>query len=415
MSRGGEKFMQRAILHCDLNNFYASVECKLCPSLRGMPIAVGGDISNRHGIILAKNELAKAKGVKTAQTIHQAKMACPSLTVVPPHFDRYLYYSGRARKIFEEYTDCIEPFGMDESWLDVTGSSFLGSPQTIADALRKQFRKELGLTVSVGVSFNKVFAKLGSDLRKPDATTVISKENFKEVVWPLPVDAMIGIGKKTASLLAQHRIRTIGELACVPDGWLFAMLGKSGPVLRQYAAGQENSPVVTTEYEPPLKSIGRGVTTAQDLTSDGEAMALIGALCEKVGARLRGYGMCAGGLCVEVKTNRLTHHSFQCRLCPPCNQTRSISRQAYALFGSSYRWKDPIRAVSVRVFDLCSAARTLPSLFAEESGGISLLEKTVDALQKRFGKDVLQPAVLLQNRKFTLEQDFEITLPGSAI
>lgn len=407
--------MQRAILHCDLNNFYASVECKLCPSLRGMPIAVGGDISNRHGIILAKNELAKAKGVKTAQTIHQAKMACPSLTVVPPHFDRYLYYSGRARKIFEEYTDCIEPFGMDESWLDVTGSSFLGSPQTIADALRKQFRKELGLTVSVGVSFNKVFAKLGSDLRKPDATTVISKENFKEVVWPLPVDAMIGIGKKTASLLAQHRIRTIGELACVPDGWLFAMLGKSGPVLRQYAAGQENSPVVTTEYEPPLKSIGRGVTTAQDLTSDGEAMALIGALCEKVGARLRGYGMCAGGLCVEVKTNRLTHHSFQCRLCPPCNQTRSISRQAYALFGSSYRWKDPIRAVSVRVFDLCSAARTLPSLFAEESGGISLLEKTVDALQKRFGKDVLQPAVLLQNRKFTLEQDFEITLPGSAI
>lgn len=407
--------MQRAILHCDLNNFYASVECKLCPSLRGMPIAVGGDISNRHGIILAKNELAKAKGVKTAQTIHQAKMACPSLTVVPPHFDRYLYYSGRARKIFEEYTDCIEPFGMDESWLDVTGSSFLGSPQTIADALRKQFRKELGLTVSVGVSFNKVFAKLGSDLRKPDATTVISKENFKEIVWPLPVDAMIGIGKKTASLLAQHRIRTIGELACVPDGWLFAMLGKSGPVLRQYAAGQENSPVVTTEYEPPLKSIGRGVTTAQDLTSDGEAMALIGALCEKVGARLRGYGMCAGGLCVEVKTNRLTHHSFQCHLCPPCNQTRSISKQAYALFGSSYRWKDPIRAVSVRVFDLCSAARTLPSLFAEESGGISLLEKTVDALQKRFGKDVLQPAVLLQNRKFTLEQDFEITLPGSAI
>ena len=409
--------MQRAILHCDLNNFYASVECKLCPSLRGIPIAVGGDISNRHGIILAKNELAKAKGVKTAQTIHQAKMACPSLTVVPPHFDRYLYYSGRARKIFEEYTDCVEPFGMDESWLDVTGSSFLGSPQTIADALREQFRSELGLTVSVGVSFNKVFAKLGSDLKKPDATTVISKENFKEVVWPLPVDAMIGVGEKTASLLTRHRIRTIGELACVPEGWLFAMLGKSGPMLRRYAAGQENSPVVPAEYVPPLKSIGRGITTAQNLTNDTEAMALIGALCEKVGARLRGYGMYAGGLCVEVKTNRLTHHSFQCRLCPPCNKTRSLSKQAYALFASSYRWKDPIRAVSVRVFDLCSAqaAQAQPSLFAQEPGDLSPLEKTVDALQKRFGKDVLQPAVLLQNRKFSLEQDFEIALPGSTI
>ena len=235
----GGGIMERIILHCDLNCFFASVELLSHPDLRHLPVAVCGDPSSRHGIILAKNEPAKRCGVQTAETIWQAKKKCPSLVLLPPHHDRYRVYSKQVNAIYEQYTDLVEPFGIDESWLDVTGSLHLfgGDAAALADTLRHRVREELGLTLSVGVSFNKVFAKLGSDYKKPDATTVISRENWKEIVWPLPVGDLLFVGGAARKLLAQYGVKTIGDLAACPTDMLESLMGKLGTQLHEYACG----------------------------------------------------------------------------------------------------------------------------------------------------------------------------------
>lgn len=204
----------RTILHCDMNNFYASVECLYNPALRGKPVAVGGDVEARHGIILAKNYEAKKYGVQTGEALWQAKQKCPGLTIVPPSFEKYLRFSRLAREIYGCYTDRIESFGLDECWLDLTGSERLfGGGKAVADKLRERIKFELGVTISVGVSHNKIFAKLGSDMKKPDATTVITRENYKDVVWPLPVSDLLFVGPATTRKLARYGIHTIGQLA----------------------------------------------------------------------------------------------------------------------------------------------------------------------------------------------------------
>ena len=207
-----------AILHSDLNCFYASVETMLDPSLRGKAVAVCGCTEDRHGIVLAKSELAKKAGVKTGMVNWEAKQCCRDLIIVPPQYDQYLKYSKLTQAIYQRYTDMVEPFGMDECWLDVTGSRCVcGDARTIAENIRCSVKEELGLTVSIGVSFNKVFAKLGSDLKKPDAITEISPESYKEKVWPLPCSDMIYCGPATTKKLAQYGIHTIGEVAgCDP-------------------------------------------------------------------------------------------------------------------------------------------------------------------------------------------------------
>ncbi len=410
--------MLREILHCDMNNFYASVECMLNPSLRGYPIAVGGDVENRHGIILAKNEIAKACGVKTAQPIYMAQKLCPDLMIVPPHFDAYVYYSRCAHAIYQSVTDLIEPFGMDESWLDVTGSSLLGSPRDIADRLRSKIRRELGLSISVGVSFNKIFAKLGSDLKKPDATTEIRYENFQESIWNLPASLLLGVGDSTAKLLATHRIRTIGELACAPEKWLYTLLGKMGPVLKRYAAGEENSAVVPKDYESPLKSIGHGVTTREDLTEQGEVRDLIILLSQDVGTRLRRYEMLAGSIAVDIRDTTLRRQSFQVQLPYQSNNSRLLAAEAYSLFQRSYQWEAAIRSVSVRAFSLLSKKEQKPVDFL--SGYMAdhracTLDKTVDSIRHRFGESALLPAAMLHNGKFPTDRSFEITLPNERL
>ena len=220
----------RVILHCDLNCFFASVELLSHPDLRDIPTAVCGDPASRHGIILAKNEPAKRLGIQTAETIWQAKKKCPGLVLLPPHHGLYREYSRRVNAIYEQYTDLVEPFGIDESWLDITGSMHLfgGDPKAIADALRRRLRQELGLTISVGVSFNKVFAKLGSDYKKPDATTVISRENWQDIVWPLPVGDLLFVGRAAGRVLHQYGVETIGQLAACSPQMLETLLGKLG-------------------------------------------------------------------------------------------------------------------------------------------------------------------------------------------
>ena len=277
----------RVILHCDLNCFFASVELLSHPDLRDIPTAVCGDPASRHGIILAKNEPAKRLGIQTAETIWQAKKKCPGLVLLPPHHGLYQEYSRRVNAIYEQYTDLVEPFGIDESWLDITGSMHLfgGDPKAIADALRRRLRQELGLTISVGVSFNKVFAKLGSDYKKPDATTVISRENWQDIVWPLPVGDLLFVGRAAGRVLHQYGVETIGQLAACSPQMLETLLGKLGLQLHEYANGLDGSPVRPAGQQEPVKSVGNGTTFPKNLTRWEEVQRGLAVLSDSVADR----------------------------------------------------------------------------------------------------------------------------------
>ena len=279
----------RVILHCDLNCFFASVELLSHPDLRDIPTAVCGDPASRHGIILAKNEPAKRLGIQTAETIWQAKKKCPGLVLLPPHHGLYREYSRRVNAIYEQYTDLVEPFGIDESWLDITGSMHLfgGDPKAIANTLRRRLRQELGLTISVGVSFNKVFAKLGSDYKKPDATTVISRENWQDIVWPLPVGDLLFVGRAAGRVLHQYGVETIGQLAACSPQMLETLLGKLGLQLHEYANGLDGSPVRPAGQQEPVKSVGNGTTFPKNLTRWEEVQRGLAVLSDSVAMRLR--------------------------------------------------------------------------------------------------------------------------------
>ena len=256
----------RKILHSDMNNFYASVECMLNPSLKGYPVAVCGSVEERHGIVLAKNYPAKAYGVATGEAVWQAKEKCPDLIVVPPHYEEYIKYSKLAREIYQRYTNQVEPYGMDECWLDITGFG-VGDPTAVAHEIRNTIKSELGLTVSVGVSFNKIFAKLGSDMKKPDAVTTIPHDTFREKIWSLPASDLLFVGRATKRFLDRFCIRTIGDLANTQPEFLKSHIGVNGLKLWRYANGYDDSPVMKQDYKSPVKSVGHGTTTVEDLKS----------------------------------------------------------------------------------------------------------------------------------------------------
>ena len=305
--------MDRVILHCDLNNFYASVECAINPILWTKPMAVTGNPRTRHGIILAKNQIAKELGVKTAQTIWEAKKLCPNLICLPPQFELYQEYSKKVRAIYLRYTDLVESFGPDECWLDVTKSTHLfGSGEEIADTLRKVVKEETGLTISVGVSFNKFFAKLGSDLKKPDATTVISRENFKEKIWGLPADDLIFIGKKTYAKLNRLNIYTIGDLAKADEKILKQQFGILGPQYKLMANGEDTTPIAHQDFIDKTKSVGNGMTAIRDLTTREEIEAMIYTLAEKVAFRMREAGLVGRTAHLTLRNSDLSHdgHSY---------------------------------------------------------------------------------------------------------
>lgn len=275
--------MERAILHSDLNCFYASVEMMLDPSLRGKAVAVCGSTEDRHGIVLAKSEKAKKAGVKTGMVNWEARQQCPDLIVVPPQYDQYLKYSKLTQAIYQRYTDLIEPFGMDECWLDVTGSRMVcGDAMTIAENIRRSVREELGLTVSIGVSYNKIFAKLGSDMKKPDAITEICKDTFKDKVWPLDCSEMIYCGRATTAKLAKYCIYTIGDIAQTDPNFLKQLLGVNGLALWRYANGTDTSRVMHKDFVSPVKSVGHGITCIADLETEEEVWKVILSLCQDI-------------------------------------------------------------------------------------------------------------------------------------
>lgn len=389
--------MDRVIFHCDLNSFYASVELLSYPELRQRPVAVCGDPAARHGVILAKNEVAKAMGVKTAETIWQAKRKCPDLTLLPAHHDKYRYYSRLAGELYGRYTDLVEPFGIDESWLDVTGTLHLfgGDPRALADRLRGEMKEALGLTISVGVSFNKVFAKLGSDYKKPDATTVIRRQDVPAIVWPLPVTDLLFVGRATAAALASRGIYTIGDLAQADRGSLERLLGKHGLQLHDYATGAEHSPVRPAGERPAPKSVGNGLTFRRDLVGQEEIGAGVQLLAERVAARLRRHGLKCVTVQVALRSPEFKTVSRQKAAPSPTNVSRVIGQCAMELIEGAWSWTAPLRAMTITAAGLLpeEEAGEQMDLFAPQAARQrqrqEKLERAMDQLRDRYGTDVI--------------------------
>ena len=387
-------------MHCDANNFYASVECALNPGLRDKFVAVSGDPEKRHGIILAKNTAAKACGVKTGETIWQAKFKCPQLICVPPHFDKYVEYSRRIFSIYTQYTQRVEPFGIDECWLDVTDSlKLLGSGEKIAEELRERIKREVGVTVSIGVSFTKVFAKLGSDMKKPDAVTVITPENFKSKVWGLDASEMLMVGRRTAAKLAGVGIHTIGDLANADERVLHRMLGVNGDKLRSEARGEGSYDVRLSYETDDPKSIGNSTTLPRDIVTREEVESVVTALAEMVATRLRKHGFVGRGIAVGIKYSDLTGEGKQ-RIIADTDSAAAIAREAMATIDAIYSFGAdmPIRALSVTVYDLtASDAATQTSMFDKDADKQHRLGKTLDTIRSKYGYLSIRSASVLAN------------------
>ena len=392
--------MERTILHSDLNNFYASVEVLDHPELKGKPVAVCGDPELRHGIVLAKSQEAKKLGVKTGEAIWQARQHCRDLIVVPPHYDRYLALSSAVREIYVGYTDQVEPFGMDECWLDVGGSRELfGEGPAIADEIRLRVRNDLGLTVSVGVSFNKVFAKLGSDYKKPDATTVVTRDNYRSVVWSLPVSDLLYVGP------ARYGIRTIGDLANTAMDGLYAILGKVGVMLWQFANGKDSSQVSPYYALPPIKTIGNSTTAPRDLVSDDDIKITIYALCESVAARLRAQNSVCGTVQLGIRDSSLLWYERQEKVKVPVSNSTEIFEAAFRLFVAN-RTGRPVRSLSVRASGLSPAEDTPQlSFLPEDKKRLKLddLERAKDRIRERYGYASIRRGIQLTDPALDLD------------
>lgn len=399
----------RTILHCDCNSFFASVELLSLPELRDKPVAVCGDPEHRHGIILAKNEHAKKYGVNTAETIWQAKRKCPNLILIPPHHERYSKYSKLINKIYEGFTSQVEPFGIDESWLDVTGSLHLfGDGEDMANQIRERIKTELGLTVSVGVSFNKVFAKLGSDLKKPDATTVISRDNFKEVIWPLPAASLLYVGKVAADILARHGVHTIGELATYDREHISYLLGKTGEMILDFANGIDESPVAQTGETRELKSVGNGMTFKRNLVSQTDIKLGVKVLADSVATRLRAHGLKCQTLQVLIRDPEFKSISRQRKLGRPTNLTKDISDTAIDIIAKSWKAGAPIRMLTItgtQLVDENEATEQL-DLFSgvkdKECEKQEKLERAIDRIRGRYGHSAISMGMIPQDNDLGL-------------
>ena len=392
--------MDRVIFHCDLNSFYASVELLDHPELKDKPVAVCGDPESRHGIILAKNEPAKKYKVQTAETIWQARRKCPDLVLLPAHHWKYQEYSKKVNAIYERYTDLVEPFSIDESWLDVTGTLHLfgGDGKALADEIRRVIRQELGLTVSVGVSFNKVFAKMGSDYKKPDATTVITRDNFQQLLWPLPVTDLLFVGRAAARVLAGYGVRTIGDLAAFDRESLGEILGKGGYTLHDYATGREHAPVIPARDMPGPKSVGNGLTFPRNLVGWEELRTALSELADEVAARLRKHGLKCTTVQITVRDPSFKDICRQKRLGAPTYVSRDLTDSAMELLRSCWNERQPVRALTITAQNLVEEgdAGEQVDLFAADAiprrDKLEKLEKAMDSIRDKYGRKAISLA-----------------------
>ena len=380
--------MDRTILHIDVNNFFASIEIMLNPNLKGFPVAVCGSENDRHGIVLAKSYEAKKFGVKTAETVWQAKKKCPNLIIVPPQYEEYKKYSKLIQNIYYSYTDQVEPFGLDECWLDVTGSlKLFGNVENIAEEIKERVKKEIGVTVSIGVSFTKTFAKLGSDLKKPDAITYISKENFKNIVWPLVTNEIIGVGNSTFKILEEMNLKTIGELANCDISLLEQKLGKHGRILWKRVNGIDDEIVDANIYTASPKSIGNGKTFRNDLTKINDIRSAFQNLTYEISNKLKKHRLEAKNIQIVIRDNQFNDKQLQCELPTITSSSLIITNTAMDLF-KKYKWNKPIRALTIRAINLIEeGTNDQISLFEEkdEYEKIKKIDKVMFEINNKFG------------------------------
>ncbi len=409
--------MNRTILHSDCNCFYASVELLHHPELRGKPVAVGGDPETRHGIVLTADYTAKRYGVKTGMALWQARAVCPDIIFLPPRMDLYLRFSRMAQEIYAEYTDKREPYGIDESWLDVTDSvSLIGDGYHIAQEISCRMKKELGITVSVGVSFNKIFAKLGSDYKKPDAITTMNKDEYRDKAWPLPVSDLLYVGSATNNKLRGIGIRTIGDLARTEESLLVRKLGKMGSILWAFANGYDESPVKLENTSAPIKSVGNSTTTPKDMETDEDVKIVLYILAESVAARLRENGFRCRTVEISIRDKDLLHFSKQVKLQNASNITREIAEAGYKLYKESYRlpadekelknsrpefYQKPLRSIGIRGTDLVTDyfwEQLDMFMDPKEREKQMKVDAAVDNIRKRFGFYSIQRGLMYQDR-----------------
>lgn len=409
--------MSRTILHSDCNCFYASVELLHHPELRGKPVAVGGDPEARHGIVLTADYAAKRRGVKTGMALWQARQVCPDIIFLPPRMDLYLRFSRMAQEIYAEYTDKREPYGIDESWLDVTDSvSLKGDGYHIAQEISCRMKKELGITASVGVSFNKIFAKLGSDYKKPDAITTMNKDEYRDKAWPLPVSDLLYVGSATNNKLRGIGIRTIGDLARTEESLLVRKLGKMGSILWAFANGYDESPVKLENTSAPIKSVGNSTTTPKDMETDEDVKIVLYILAESVAARLRENGFRCRTVEISIRDKDLLHFSKQVKLQNASNITREIAEAGYKLYKESYRmpadehelknsrpefYQKPLRSIGIRGTDLVTDYfwEQLDMFMDPQAREKQMkVDAAVDNIRKRFGFYSIQRGLMYQDR-----------------
>ena len=394
--------MGRTILHSDVNCFYASVEHLHHPELEGKPIAVGGDPESRHGIILTADYIAKKHGVKTGMALWQAKQVCPELTFIAPRMDLYLRFSRMAHEIYGDYTDLQEPYGIDESWLDVSASaSVKGDGEKIAKEISNRMKKELGITVSIGISYNKIFAKLGSDYKKPDAITTMYENEFQTKAWDLPVSNLLYVGRSTHQKLARFGIKSIGDLARTDEKMLNLQLGKMGSILWAFANGYDDSPVKIENTHAPIKSVGNSTTTPRDLLTDEDVKIVLYMLSESVASRLRKNGFRCRVVEISVRDNELYTFTRQHKIMNATNITGEIAEEAYRIFKENYTWHKPIRSIGVRGADLVTDDYWEQiDLFCsmEKREKLMKMDGAMDELRRRFGYFCVQRGIMYQDK-----------------
>lgn len=394
--------MGRTILHSDVNCFYASVEHLHHPELEGKPIAVGGDPESRHGIILTADYIAKKHGVKTGMALWQAKQVCPELTFIAPRMDLYLRFSRMAHEIYGDYTDLQEPYGIDESWLDVSASaSVKGDGEKIAKEISNRMKKELGITVSIGISYNKIFAKLGSDYKKPDAITTMYENEFQTKAWDLPVSDLLYVGRSTHQKLARFGIKSIGDLARTDEKMLNLQLGKMGSILWAFANGYDDSPVKIENTHAPIKSVGNSTTTPRDLLTDEDVKIVLYMLSESVASRLRKNGFRCRVVEISVRDNELYTFTRQHKIMNATNITGEIAEETYRIFKENYTWHKPIRSIGVRGADLVTDDYWEQiDLFCsmEKREKLMKMDGAMDELRRRFGYFCVQRGIMYQDK-----------------
>ncbi|EFP61335.1 DNA polymerase IV [[Clostridium] innocuum] len=396
---------ERIIVHSDINHCYAQIEEMKYPELRDIPMAVGGSEEERHGIILAKNDKAKAFQIKTGESLREALAKCPQLRILKPDYEEYMYYTEKVKDIYREYTDQVESFGLDEAWMDLSESTALfGDGRSIARRIQNRVAHELGMSVSMGVSYNKIFAKIGSDMDKHSGLVEITRQNYQDVIWPLPVSDMFYVGRATKHKLAHYAIETIGQLAQLPKGWMKDRFGKMGELIWWFANGEDVSEVALISHQDPVKSVGNAITAPKDVCTYEEAKLVYYVLVESVASRLREQGLRGNVISITLRSTELSWFSRQRKLTQATNIAAEIMPVVLTLLQENYDFTIPLRTIGVTVSGIeKDTGFTQLNLFVseQERQRQRKLEETMDAVRERFGFAKIQRCSMLQDRHLT--------------